>query len=368
MKRIRVCLVGPSLDILGGQSVQLERLRARLSHVPEIEVSVLAVNPRLQAPFSVLQRIKYLRTVVNTVVYVCTLFARLWRVDVVHAYSASYWSYLLSPVPAMLVGRLYGKKVILNYHSGEAEDHLARWRSAVPLAKLAHAIIVPSGYLVQVFGMFGLRAREILNFIEIERFPFRARGVVAPRFLANRNLEPLYNVSCVLRAFAEIQRAEPHAQLVVAGDGSERASLESLASTLGLRHVTFLGRVPPERMPALYNEADVYLNAPNIDNMPLSVIEAFAAGIPVVTTDAGGIPFIVRHNENALMVPRDDALALAREALRLLRDPALATRLSHAAHEECERRYTWNAVNPEWLALYTGLVRGASASRPRIAV
>lgn len=349
---LRVCLVGPSLDILGGQAIILNRLRQRLATVPDLEVSFLPVNPRLPGALSALQRVKYLRTVVTSVAYAWSLLRTMRHVDVVHAFSASYWSFLLAPVPAMIIGRLFGRTVVLNYRSGEADDHLANWRSAVPLMRLAHAIVVPSGYLVDVFARHGLRAHAIVNFVEVDRLAFRPRDVLAPRFFSNRNLEPLYNVACTIRAFARIQREVPQAELVVAGDGSQRGELERLVTSLGLRGVTFLGRVSPQQMPALYDAADVYLNSPDIDNMPNSVIEAFAAGLPVVTSDAGGIPYIVRHGENGLMVPRGDDAAMAREALRLLHEPGLAARLSAQARQECLDRYTWPRVRDAWVTLY----------------
>ena len=360
-RRIRVCLVGPSLDILGGQAVQAARLLARLREIPSLEVDFLPVNPRLPGPLRLLQRVKLVRTVVTSVAYVAALLGRLRDYDVVHAFSASYFSYLLAPLPAMAVARFYGRRVVLNYRSGEASDHLRRSRVAVRSMGLADVILVPSGYLVDVFGRFGLAARSIFNFVELETLPYRERPHPRPVFLSNRNLEPLYNVGCVLRAFALIQRRVPEASLIVAGFGSQRAELEALARQLELRHVEFVGRVRPEEMPALYDRADVYLNAPDIDNMPNSIIEAFACGLPVVTTDAGGIPYIVTHERTGLMVPRGDAEGMAREALRLLEEPTLALRLATAARAECLARYVWPVVRDEWERLYAGLAGRASA-------
>ena len=356
---VRVLLVGPSLDILGGQAVQAARLLERLRDVPGLEVGFLPVNPRLPGPLRALQRVKYLRTLATSAAYVASLLREVPRWDVVHAFSASYWSFLLAPLPAMAVAKLYGKATVLNYRSGEADDHLRHWpRSAAAMRRLADAIAVPSGYLVAVFARHGLRARSIFNFVDLERIPFRARPAPPrPHFLSNRNFEPLYNVGCVLRAFSRVQREVPAARLTVAGYGSQDAALRALARDLGLRNVEFTGRVPPERMPALYDDADVYLNAPDIDNMPNSVIEAYAAGLPVVTTDAGGIPYIVRDGETGLMVPRGDDAALAAAALRLLREPGLAHRLAARAREECVAKYTWAAVRHEWGDLYTGIAR-----------
>ena len=105
-------------------------------------------------------------------------------------------------------------------------------------------------------------------------------------------------------------------------------------------------------MPALYDAADVYLNSPNIDNMPNSIIEAFAAGLPVVTTSAGGIPHIVTQERTGLMVDCNDHEALGAAALRLLADPALGLRLTTQARQEVLDRYTWSAVHRAWRRVY----------------
>ena len=354
---IKVCLLAPSLDILGGQSRQAIRLSNGLREQPELAVSFIAHNPRLPGPLRVLQRIKYVRTVATTIAYWILLVTRLWRYDVVHVFSASYYSYLLSVVPAILVGKAYGKKVLLNYRSGEADDHLANWKlTAVPVMRLADMIVVPSGYLVDVFAKFGLRARPIFNVVELDAFRYRDRRPIRPVFLTSRLHEPLYNVPCVLRAFALIQRRYPEASLTVAGDGYLRPELEQLAGDLGLRNTRFVGRVVFEEMPALYDSADIYLTATNIDNMPGSVIECLSCGLPVVTTDAGGVPYIVTHEETALIVPRDDHEAMAASAIRLLEDEEFAVRLGQNGRASC-RRFTWPAVRDQWMAAYSELTR-----------
>jgi len=360
---VRVLMVGPSLDILGGQAVQASRLLARLHTEPELEVDLLPVNPRLPGILRKLQAIKYVRTIVTEFYYLATLLARVRHYDVIHIFSASYSSFVLAPTPAIFIAKLYGKRTVLNYRSGHLEDHLRRWRRTAPATmRQVDEIITPSGYLVDVYAKFGLRARAIFNIIELEQFHFRERGRLRPVFLSNRNFEWLYNVSCVLRAFALIQQQHADARLTVAGYGPQRAELERLAGELNLRHVEFVGRVPPEQMFGLLDAADIYLNAPDVDNMPNSVLEAFAAGLPVVTTDAGGIPYIVTDGATALMVRCNDAEALARAALRLLDDEQLATEIARRAHAECTK-YSWANVRGDWLKLYTTLARRAVERR-----
>lgn len=354
-KPIKLLLVAPSLRILGGQAVQANYLVQHLSREPMFQVSFAAHNPRLPGPFRLLQRIKYVRTIVTSLAYCVSLLLKIPKHDVIHVFSASYFSFLLAPTPAIFIARLFGKKVILNYHSGEAEDHLRCWpRTAVPIMKLADELIVPSPYLVDVFRKFGLQARAVANIIDVDRFKFRERKPLLPVFLSNRNLYPLYNVACVVRAFAIIQQKFPEAQLTIAGDGRQRAALEALVRDLKLRNVVFYGLVAPDKINNLYHEADVFLNSSNIDNMPGSILESFASGLPVVSTNAGGIPYIIKHEQTGLLVPKNDHEAMAARAMQLLESPSLAESIAHNAHEECPA-YTWEAVRETWLSAYLEL-------------
>lgn len=360
---VRVLIVAPSLGILGGQAVQASRLLERLGKEPSLEVSFLPVNPRLPGPLARLQAIKYVRTVVTSLLYVALLLLRVRAYDVIHVFSASYWSFLLAPAPAMLIARLYGKKVLLNYRSGEAQDHLQNWRTALPIVRLAHMLVVPSGYLKDVFGRFGVGAEIVPNTIDLSRFVFRHRRPLRPVLLSNRNLEPLYNVECALRAHALVEQRIPDARLIVAGDGSERERLQTMArEELKLRNVEFVGSVKPADMPALCDRTEIFVNASNIDNMPVSHIEAFACGLPVVTSDAGGIPYIVTHERTGLMVPRGDHQAMAESILRLLEDERLTESLIEAARADCEL-YTWAAVRGGWLRIYRELAEDRNAQR-----
>jgi L-malate glycosyltransferase len=365
---VRLLIVAPSFDILGGQAVQADRLLKRLQQEPGLKADLLPVNPRLAGVLRKLQAIKYVRTIVTSIGYVASLLSQVRKYDVIHIFSASYFSFLLAPTPAILISKLYGKGILLNYHSGEAEDHLQRWRrTAIPTIRLADELIVPSEYLVRVFAEFGLPAKGIYNLIETDRFSFRERPTLRPVFLSNRNFEKHYRVDRVLRAFAIIQKRIPDAQLTVAGDGPERPALEQLARELNLQNTEFTGRVGHEKVVELYNSADIFLNGSEIDNQPLSILEAFACGLPVVTSDAGGIPYMVEDERTALVVSRGDYEHLAAAALRLLEEPALAQSLVQQGREEC-RKYRWESVRDDWVKLYNRLATRSSARSESVKV
>ena len=349
---IRVCVVAPGAPLIGGQVVQSQRLMAHLEAIPGFQVDFVPHNPPLRGPFAPLQRVKYVRTVATTAVYLGRLLAQLRRADVVHVFSASYWSYLIGPMLAILVGRLYGKQVIVNYRSGECEDHLQRWPRFITGTLGLARIITPTPYLTEVFAQFGFEAEVIPNYLDIEHLTYQERDPVRPIFLVNRLFDTLYNYPCALEAFRLVQREVPEARLIVAGYGPLHDQILRWIEEKGLRNVDFRGRVTPAEMRQLYHEADVYLNSPNLDCFPGSILEAFATGIPVVTTNAGGIRYLVDHERTGLMVECDDAEGLARCALRVLRNPDEARRFARAGREELEQRYVWPVVGPAWIATY----------------
>ncbi|MGH9905982.1 MAG: glycosyltransferase family 4 protein, partial [Pyrinomonadaceae bacterium] len=353
--KVRVLIVAPSFGILGGQSVQAARLHERLSLEPSLEVGFLPINPRLLGVLHYLQKVKYLRTAVTSIAYVVSLLLRVYKYDVIHVFSASYFSFVLAPTPAILIGKFYRRKVLLNYHSGEAEDHLRRWRrTAIPTIRLVDSIVVPSEYLVRVFASFGLNATAIYNLIDTSKFRFRKRSPLRPVFLSNRNLESHYGVDLLMRAFAIIQEKIPEASLTIAGDGSQSRALKSLAKDLGLRNTTFIGQIDPAAIADIYDAADVFLNGSEIDNQPLSILEAFSCGLPIVTTDAGGIPDIVHDGKTGMVVSRGDHSAMATRAIRLLNNPVLAKEIAEQARQECSK-YSWEAVRAAWMDVYHGL-------------
>lgn len=360
MKRVAVALIAADAEILGGHAIQARALMRGLRS-EGYEVLFVPINPGFPAGLRWLRRYPYVRTVVNEALYLPALL-RLRQADVVHVFSASYWSFVLAPLPAILAARSLGKRVVLHYHSAEAPDHLARWGLLVhPWLRLADEIVVPSEFLQKIFATHGYRTCVIRNIVDTSRFSYRERRPLRPRFLSTRNLGPHYRVDNTLEAFARIQLRRPDATLTVAGYGSEESRLRGLAASLGLNGVRFVGRVDPEGMPRLYDEADIFLNSSVIDNQPVSVLEAFAAGLPVISTQVGDLAALVRDGETGVGVPPGDPGAMAEAVMTLLADHERAVGIARRARHEVER-YTWPYVRGRWATIYSGT---ESAPRPR---
>jgi glycosyltransferase involved in cell wall biosynthesis len=275
--------------------------------------------------------------------------------DVVHAFSASYTSFLLTCFPVWLISRLRRKAVVLNYHTARSWGKFANSKIVRFVLMRTEKIVVPSAYLAAKFEDAGWNVDVVPNVIG-DQFRYRSRCNLQPRILCARNLSRDYGIEVAINAFALVQAQYPNATLTLLGDGPLRHSLEKHVRSLGLSGVAFCGSVPNDQMPQWYDRADVFLNASYVDNAPLSILEAMTSGLPIVTTDAGGIPFIVKHEETGLIAPPGNAGMLAEHVIRLLREPQFGATIAREANQRLQI-YRWSSVRPQWLELYREATR-----------
>lgn len=350
--RPSICLVGPLPPPSGGMANQCQQL-VRLLLDDGLEVELVRTN----APYrpACVGRVPVLRAAFRLLPYLAELWQAAGRVRVMHVLANSGWAWHLCAAPALFIARLRNTPLIINYRGGNADEFFAAAPPHV-LRALARASlrVTPSTFLQRVFSRYGLAAEVIPNIIDLSRFtpaPSRSFGD-APHMVVTRNLEPIYDMPTAIRTFARIRPVFPKARLTVAGSGPELLRLELMVAELGLQNsVRFTGRIDNADIPALYASADCLLNPSTVDNMPISILEAFASGVPVVSTNAGGIPDMVEHGVSGLLVPIGDHEAMARELLRVLQDAALAARLRQAGLAQAEK-YAWPQVRKQWLDAY----------------
>lgn len=209
-----------------------------------------------------------------------------------------------------------------------------------------------------VFAKYNISATIIANIIDLTRFKRRmtsSEGQPAHLIVA-RNFEEIYDIPTAIRAFSYVCKRLPDARLTLAGSGPEREACERLATELGVcDRVSFAGRIDNDQIPNLYADADIAINPSKIDNMPISILEAYASGVPVVTTDVGGIPYMAEHERTALLVPAQNPEAMAEAILRLLDTPLLAKKLIANGLLEAET-YAWPVIRDNWIELYRQLL------------
>lgn len=350
-KKIRVAIIAASLRYVGGQAVQADLLLRHWQGDPEVEAKLIPIDPVFPPGLRWIERIPGLRTIVREPLYLWEVWRGLKDYDIAHIFSASYWSFLIAPAPAWWVARLRGKKTLIHYHSGEARDHLQRFRSARSVLGKVDVIVVPSRYLVDVFAEFGLQANAVANVVDLTQFSFRERRPLRPHLVCTRGFSPYYCVDVVVRAFAELVKTFPDARLDLVGGGPLEAEIRALVADLKLTGVNFTGVASRAEIGKYYDAADIFFNASRLDNMPVSVMEAVASGTPVVTTSPECMPYLVEHEKTGLLSPVGDPVALSANVVRLLREPELAVSLAKNAYEE-SRKYEWEIVRGEWVKVY----------------
>lgn len=358
----RIMLVGPLPPPSGGMANQCRQL-AELLRADGINVDLVQTNRPWRPAW--VGGLRGLRAVARLLPYLWRLWASLPRNDLVHVFANSGWAWHLFAAPAILLARLRRVPVVVHYHGGEAERFFATapfWVGRT--LALADVLVVPSGFLEAGFRRLGFAPQVVPNVVDMTRFRPREkpRNFDAPHVIVTRNLEPIYDVPTAIRAFRAICARFPEARMTVAGSGPEAERLKALVTALGLSgQVNFPGRIDNRDIHALYAGADVVLNPSTVDNMPISLLEAFASGVPVVSTDVGGIPYLVRDGENALLVPVGDYQAMADAALAILDDAQFASHLT-ANGLSTVSAFGWPRVRHLWLETYARLTPGKRAA------
>jgi L-malate glycosyltransferase len=353
---IELLIAAPALQqFLGGQEVQAELLLRQWARDRDVRATFVAHNPALPHAMRWAERVPMLRTIARVPKRLRALWRAARQSEIVHIFSAAHSSFLVATLPAWCVARLLRRPVVVHYHTGHARDHLNRSRLARFVLGTSDAVVVPSRYLAEIFADYGVRTTIVPNTIDASELRFRERRHIRPHLVCTRNLQARYAVDVVIHAFAMVKRAIPTARLCLAGAGPEEAALRALVAALRLDDVDFRGAVPRERIGEVLDGADVFVNASRVDNMPVSILEAFAAGLPVVTTAAGGIPYMVEHERTGLLSEVGDAAGLARNILRVIDAQTLGWRLARNAHADSSR-YQWPGIRAEWLQVYRSVV------------
>jgi len=348
---MHIGLVGPLPPPFGGMANQTRQL-AELLRSEGLTVSLIQTNTDYRPKW--VSRLPFIRSLFRLVPYLFALWQQTGRFHIMHVMANSGWSWHLFAAPAIWIAKLRNTPVIVNYRGGEAESFLSRSTKLVRITmRQSSALVVPSGFLKAVFEHFDLPATIVPNIVDLSRFNSASPQRPTRRhLLVARNLEPIYDNETAIRAFSVVYKMHPDATLTIAGSGPQAQSLLELSESLGLSGaVVFAGRLDRDAMAQAYRKADIALNPSLVDNMPNSVLEALASGIPVVSTNVGGVRFIVNNELTALLVPPKSPEEMAKAILRLMDDSALSEKLVINGLAEVQK-YTWLRVWPLLASVY----------------
>ena len=238
-------------------------------------------------------------------------------------------------------------------HGGRLPDRLrSNPKAAQRLFGKAMVNISPSAYLLQQFKEAGYQNVDLIpNYIDLEDYSFRPRTSIRPRLLWVRSFAEIYNPLMGLMVLEALLKQYPEAELCMVGpdkDGS-LARCKDYARERQLP-VRFTGKLEKTQWVELSRGYDVFINTTHFDNTPVSVIEAMALGMAVVSTDVGGMPYLLESGKEGLLVPDGDVEAMCSAIVEILEVPEKTLNMVHSARKRVEV-YDWKVVKGQWSSL-----------------
>lgn len=261
------------------------------------------------------------------------------------------------------LGKRLGMRIVMVLHGGALGEFIKRhpnWSRRV--FTRAERIVTPSVFLADVIRQWGYCGTIIPNAIDINDSTNQVKHQCVPSMFWMRTFHEVYNPLMAIQVLSLLLPTYPNAILTMAGQ--EKGMLDELkeqVKEMGLLGcVHFIGYVDSIRKQQVFSQHDIFLNTNRIDNMPVSLLEASASGMVIISTSVGGIPFLIKHGENGLLVPNEDARRMADEVTKILENPSLAERLSRNARELAES-HDWAKIIPRWESLFSDLTIGRKA-------
>ncbi|WP_340066134.1 glycosyltransferase family 4 protein [Ascidiimonas aurantiaca] len=274
------------------------------------------------------------------------------RVDLVLIDTYSTLNFFYAVVTASICNHLKLPYIPI-LHGGNLEKRLKKQPG---LSKLlftkAKCLIAPSLFLKNIFNTYGYtNIHYIPNSISLEKYPFKLREKTLPRLFWLRAFANIYHPEMAISVFKKLKLSHANTALCMVGpekDGSLKRCREY--SKTNKLDVQFTGRLTKDEWISLSNDYSIFINTSRFDNAPVSIIEAMALGIPVVSTNAGGIPFLIKHEKNGLLVNCEDTHAMINEVIKLINDPELAKNLALEARKTAEQ-FNWEIIKEKWFEI-----------------
>ena len=337
---MKILLISNYKQGIGGINAQVDLLRTYLSQENDIKADIFSTkgNP--------------LRRCIAFFLLLC----KARRYDVLHIHACSYWG-MVPAVLGVIAGKLWRKRIVITYHGGEAAEYFTKHVGFVKrwLGR-ANQVIVLSGFLKEIFDQYDIPCVVIPNIVVLQPQQKRTRDI-APNFISIRHLEPLYNILCILQAYEQVLKCYPEATLDILGQGSMRAALEAYVQEHKLTGVTFVGQVPNDKIYDYFANASIMLSAPKIDNMPVSLLEAMNAGLLVISSRVGGVPYMIEDDKTGLLFESENCNDLADKMTWALVHPQEVNTMIIAAQKEVQK-YSWKKIKHDLMNIYVSTVIG----------
>ncbi|MEP6900902.1 MAG: glycosyltransferase family 4 protein [Actinomycetota bacterium] len=267
---------------------------------------------------------------------------------------------------ASLICKMFKLPLMMVLHGGNLPEFIEKHpRRTKRVLRRADALVAPSAFLAKKIGVHGFEIHIVPNVLELDLYPFRERSKLFPRFLWMRSFHPIYNPEMAIEVFAELRKSYPNATLTMAGvDKGLEPKIKQMVAEINLSDaVNFPGFLSAGQKARAFSESDIFLNTNRADNMPVAVVEACACGLPVVATNVGGLPFLISHGENGLLVENENVGEMVEAVKLLLEDSDLAQKIARGGRVLAERS-AWTTVRADWEKLFAEVLDKKTEDSP----
>ena len=260
--------------------------------------------------------------------------------------------------------KLLGKPIVLVLHGGNLPSFSKNNHKRVSRSlRAADAVVSPSHFLQRQLSNFRNDIQVIPNAIDLIDAGADEKVRVKADIAWLRAFHEIYNPALAVKVLSIVLKKFPEATLTMYGPDKGDGSLQEtkrVAENLGIiGRIVFAGQIPKTDVQGKLSGHSIFINTTKVDNTPVSVIEAMAARLAIISTDVGGVPDLLEHEKTALLVPPNDVDAMAEAVIRILTEDGLVERLSVNARREAEK-YSWDIVIPQWEQLFEEVIAESS--------
>jgi glycosyltransferase involved in cell wall biosynthesis len=287
----------------------------------------------------------------------CTIIFQHRKMDILILSVYVGRSFVVEDIASGLA-RMLGIPIVMVLHNGLTPTFVSLYQGwSCRVLSRASLLAAPSIFLARALRPFGWQVRVIPNPLDVSLYPFRLRQQASPRLLWMRSFYPYYNPQMALRVLARLTLQYPDLSLVMAGkDKGLQDEIIRMAEDLGVsRNVRFPGFLDHSKKIHEFTEADVFINTNSVDNAPVSIMEAWAMGLPVVSTASGGIPDLIKEGETGFLVPEDDDQAMAQAIYKIIENSHIAQKLSIQGRKKAES-FAWENILSQWETIFAEIL------------
>lgn len=290
----------------------------------------------------------------NIIFRLFRVFNLLWvgrKFDVFHIHGCSFLGFY-PIVLGVLVGNVLNKKLVITYHGGDAAEFFKKYPRFVRfiLSKTDFNIVL-SGFLGAIFDVYKIKNTIIPNILDVKKDPFIKREIIRPRYISVRTISELYNIQLIIDAFRIVKQQLPTAELFILGDGSCKKPLQAYVNEHEIMDVTFTGKIDNSEIYDYLAQADVFVSSPRIDNQPVSVLEAFNAGLIVISSNVGGVPYLVDDNKTGYLFESENIEELASKMIKVIENQSQSLEIINSAKLKLVS-YSWSSIRLKLKEVY----------------